>query len=391
MENEHQKTIKVIVICLSLALILVTISAVYYILIYKKAKSLKDLENIIPDIFIPEVKEENISFKKDTYYVGENETILIGINNPDNIEYELQINDENLGVLNNLELTGLTAGKTTLTLTTLQKKVIEATLYIVRGMGPRPNEFDKKKAYVSCDSFTEEENRIIDEALQDRLNDVVYPSRASVVEAARFLTLSFTYRIPYFYENGRLNNYVPAKHVDGEGRYYHKGLYLSSSKYADLEASFVGPAAWGCKLKNFQTKEKYGYYRGQMKPNGFDCSGFISWILYNGGYDVGDVGAGDLPERKDDLYDLGEKKNISVDILKSGQVKVGDLIAYFGHMALIAGIDENYNYYIAESLPYLKGAVIKKYTPEEAVKNFVNVMLMDSVYQNDGKLTNMWY
>lgn len=53
-------------------------------------------------------------------------------------------------------------------------------------------------------------------------------SRAGVAEAARFLTLEFPYRIGYFNENGRLAN--PPK-VDCEERYYHKGLYLHSSRF----------------------------------------------------------------------------------------------------------------------------------------------------------------
>ena len=27
-------------------------------------------------------------------------------------------------------------------------------------------------------------------------------------------------------------------------------------------------------------------------PNGLDCSGFVTWSLYNSGLDVGDIGAG---------------------------------------------------------------------------------------------------
>ena len=81
---------------------------------------------------------------------------------------------------------------------------------------------------------------------------------------------------------------------------------------------------------------------------------------------------------------------INLELLNSNEIKVGDLIAYSGHMAIIVGMD-NEHLYIAESLPHLKGVVTKKYTKEKAVNNFTHIILMDDLYKNDGKLTNMWY
>lgn len=78
-----------------------------------------------------------------------------------------------------------------------------------------------------------------------------------------------------------------------------------------------------------------------------------------------------------------------MELINSGEVKVGDLIAYWGHMAMIVGMDEN-NLYIAESLPNTKGAVVKKYSKTYAMDLFENIMLMDSVYKEDGNLSNYW-
>ena len=199
--------------------------------------------------------------------------------------------------------------------------------------------------------------------------------------------MEFSYQVPYFYENGRLKNYDVIRHVDGEGRYYHKGLYLSTDKFEIIEAPFKGPVIWGCPLMNLM--EEGRYKAGVKYPNGLDCSGFISWALYNGGFDVGDVGAGDNPYRSDDLYDLGTLEKTSMDLFNSGKVKVGDLIAYCGHMAMIVGIDDK-NLYVAESLPYTRGPVVKKYTKTYAMDLFENIMLMDDVYKEDGNLINMW-
>ena len=76
----------------------------------------------------------------------------------------------------------------------------------------------------------------------------------AAVVAARFLTLELPYRIPYFYENGRVSD-TGVHFVDGEGRYYKKGLYLAESKKKDIIASWTGPAIWGCPLKNLETYE----------------------------------------------------------------------------------------------------------------------------------------
>lgn len=331
----------------------------------------------------------NIKFSKTTYYVGLNETITIDIKDNSNINYKLSIEDNSIGKIENNNITGLKYGNTDIILTLPNNTIITSKIYVVKGMVDRPEKFNYDKKYLSCNYFTNEENKLLDKALEDRINSVTYKSRASVVEAARFLTLNFEFRLPYFYENGRLNNYGGKEHVDGEGRYYHKGLFLSESKYDELSRTLYGPQMWGCPLTNITKANGYGYYVGGKYPNGLDCSGFVSWALYNGGFDVGDTGAGET-YREDDLYDLGKKTPITLDLLNSEKIKVGDLIAYSGHMAMIVGINEEY-LYVAETLPHLKGVVTKEYTREKAKNTFTHIMLMDNVYKNDGALTNMWY
>lgn len=245
-----------------------------------------------------------------------------------------------------------------------------------------------KKSYITCKQFNLEEANLIDEILFDRIDDAGYGTRAGVVAAARFITLEFAYRIHYFYENGRLNNYSPYKHVDGEGRYYHRGLYLNESKFADITASFVGPAIWGCDLQNYTD---WGpYVTGKYYPNGLDCSGFVTWALLNGGFDVGDIGAG-ANANHNDLDDLGEKVMITNELMNSGRVKVGDLIGLNGHMAILAGWDDN-NYYIAESLNTTGGVVMTVVKKSNLVNNSIYdyIILMDEVYKKDGNLSNMW-
>jgi hypothetical protein len=254
----------------------------------------------------------------------------------------------------------------------------------------RKPEIDTGKPYISCKQFSKEDADLIDKMLLDRIEQAGYQTRAGVVAAARFATLEFSYRIHYFYENGRLNNYAPYHHVDGEGRYYHRGMYLNESKFNELDpnGTFVGPATWGCDLLNFTD---WGpWVSGKYYPNGLDCSGFTTWALYNGGFDIGDIGAG-VEQGHYALTDIGEKVDLTDDLMSSGRVKVGDLIGLNGHMAILAGWDSE-NYYIAESLNTTKGVVMTVVPRSKLVHNSIYkyVVLMDSVYKNDGNLTNYW-
>ena len=247
---------------------------------------------------------------------------------------------------------------------------------------------NSKKSYLSCNQFTSSEAEMLDSALLDRIESAGYGTRAGVVAAARFLTLEFNFRVHYFFENGRLENYGPYMKVDGEGRYYHKGLFLSTDNYNSLSHSFEGPAMWGCNLKNYTTQS--GWVSGKLYPNGLDCSGFVTWALLNGGFDVGDIGAG-ASSKTYDLDDIGKKVNITDKLMNSGQVKVGDLIGNNGHMAIIAGWDNN-NYYIAESLDTTKGVVMTTVPKNKLVGKSIYkyIILMDDIYKEDGNLTNMW-
>ena len=246
----------------------------------------------------------------------------------------------------------------------------------------KPKKYDRKKEYVPCGKYTKEENDLLDKILKDRINDAGYKTRAGVVEAARFLTLEFPYKIKYFSENGRLSG----NKVDGEGRYYHKGLYLDESRYEGITKSHSGPATWGCPI--------YSIPSHGPTPNGLDCSGFITWILYNGGFDVKDIGAGISGSL--DLTDYGERTILTQDVVSSGKIKVGDLLAsggpQGGHIALLVG-EDNDSYYVAESLwtPPNVAAMIMQYNKSTFHKDFNYVMFMDKYYKNDGNLTNMWY
>ena len=244
------------------------------------------------------------------------------------------------------------------------------------------NDYDYKRDYITCDEFSKEDNDLVDEILFNRISKVGKYTRAAVVEAARFMTLEFSKRIPYFAENGRLS----MNGIDGEGRYYHEGMFLNSSRYSLIEDSMHGPKVWGCKM--------YSYPVNRTIPNGLDCSGFVSWAFINAGFDVGDIGAGITPVK--DFTDLGIKKNIKNSI-KDNSIIVGDLLSgkfsNGGHIAILVGIKDGY-YYVSESLyednHTYYGVITRKYKFEELSSFFSWHIDMSDFYLNDGILTDYW-
>ena len=281
----------------------------------------------------------------------------------------------------NGKITGLKKGNTKVHAKVMDKDtsvdVVVTDLIIVR-----PKTYNSKKKYLPCGIYSKADNDLLDEILKDRINDAGYKTRAATVEAARFLALEFPYKIRYFSENGRGST----NGVDGEGRYYHVGLYLHSSRYEKIGKRSAGPKTWGCSL---YSRPSHGY-----RPNGFDCSGFVSWVMLQGGFDVGDIGAGLAPHK--DLTDFGVRTKFNYEVVKSGKVKVGDLLSsggpQGGHIAIIVGEDDNY-YYVAESLwtPPNVAVVIIAYSKKTLFNRYYYVMLMDSYYKSDGNLTKMWY
>lgn len=359
----------------------------YFVYVKDKYGNINDVNS--QSVEINKVIE--IKTNKNTFYMWKGRTEKINYelvklgNASDKVRFE-SLNTDVATVSEDGVITGVGYGTTTVKV--ISEEGLENSVVVVVSSFITKPMINFKKDYIGCKQFSFDEANLIDEILFDRVNEAGYGTRAGVIAAARFLTLEFNYRVHYFAENGRLKNYAPYHHVDGEGRYYHKGLYLNESKFKDITASLVGPAMWGCNLKTFTNLPQYTY--GHNYPNGLDCSGFVTWALLNGGFDVGDIGAGENSEQFD-LDDLGTKVYITNELMSSGKVKVGDLIGNNGHMAILAGWDEN-NYYIAESLNTTAGVVISTVSRKNLVNNSIYdyIILMDDVYKSDGNYTNMW-
>lgn len=324
----------------------------------------------------------------DTYYLALNGTKKLNIKLDYPIDYDTtykwHIEDNNIIKIENDIIYGLKVGTTNLTikLNDGNRKTYKITVtdLIV------PPTINPNKKTLTCGKYTEEENILLDKILESRVKEAGEGTRGGVVAAARFLTLEFPYNISYFAENGRLKTGGIQRLIDGEGRFYHKGLYLTGIKYKELlngASTITGPKPWGCQI--------YSIPMSINQANGLDCSGFVTWAMYNGGFDIGDVGAGDHLELDYELSDMGSHKKITFDYMKTGNYKVGDYIAKNGHAALIIGIDEK-NIYTAESLG--KGLRAKTYERYVGIVHSTildYVIEMDNIYPNgEGNYEIIW-
>ena len=251
-------------------------------------------------------------------------------------------------------------------------------------------EFDMQKPFLSCGVFSKEDNDLLDEILFSRVEKAGYQTRAGAVAAGRFLAMEFPYRINYFTENGRLGS-CRGNYIDGEGRYYHRGLYLDPSRFENINMDYTmtGPQPWGCTM--------YEASWNRHAANGLDCSGSITWILVQAGFDPGDIGAGITPWCPA-MADLGERIWLA-DAYDNGTLKVGDLLSGGdggpsggGHIAMCVGIDKENYVYVAEELGYHDywGFMIRKYDRAGLLHYFYWQVDMDEFYGADGNLTNYW-
>ena len=228
------------------------------------------------------------------------------------------------------------------------------------------------KEKLSCNQYSNEEVNKLEEILANQIEFAGTKTRAGVVAAARFLSLEFKYKLNYFYENGRMVTDGSFDYCDGEGRYLHKGLYLTESDYKELKQSRSGPQIWGCLM--------YEETRKMNVANGLDCSGFVTWSMLNAGYDVDDLGASDL-------FKLGNKKMFTDDNVWN-EIKVGDLVGRNGHVGIIVGIKDD-KYYIAEALDY--DLHILEYSKNDLINSQLKFfVLMDDYYIENGNLTSFW-
>ena len=231
------------------------------------------------------------------------------------------------------------------------------------------------KDLLPCDRYSVEENEYLDEILSTKIQAAGYKTRSGPVAAGRFLLLQFPYHMKYFAENGRL------PYCDGEGRYYHEGLYLNLYKVEkeNITAIIHGPAQWGCRM--------YSVPAEKDQINSLDCSGFVTWCLVNGGFDPGDIGAGGKGLNSG-YPTIGPQHEITMESLD--EVKVGDLFAEDGHISILLGINDG-KYYIGESNLGIDVRMRVSTKQELIDSEFYAWIDMDEFYNHlDGNINNYW-
>lgn len=400
-----KKTRILIIILIVLSLILTGV-LIWTLLIPEKTETTNNTtietnENSTKD----EEKQETIDFElisdvMPAYPIGYELNILKG----DYSNITLTSSNENVAIIDNGCVKTIGDGYSTISATSGD---ITSTIKIrVTDLYTLPDT-SRDKPFLKESICNIDDAAMLDDVLAYKIYEAGYSTRAGVVAAARFLSLEFPYKLAYFSESGRLDTTTGTRACDGEGRYYHKGLYLSEDKYDDIEKSVYGPKYWGLFFKedtsDDHSKDDFYLYDGfvpsdigsdlylSKRPNGLDCSGFVSWCYLNGGFDFGDMGAGGIGTYG--MTDLGELVYISDELLQSDKIKAGDLIGYSSHVGIVIGVEEDY-IWVADTLP--SGLKVTKYERNkdsfEALGKdaFKYVMLMDDEYLEDGNYTPMW-
>ena len=135
------------------------------------------------------------TYNLETYldYVGDMDT---------SIKYESS-NPDIVSVDENGNITAHNLGTVTIKGTTSNK--LETSFETTTTNLLRPPTLDNKKKIVPCNQYSKEQVDELDRILESRVEEAGVGTRAAAVAASRFLTLEFPYKVPYFYENGRIS------------------------------------------------------------------------------------------------------------------------------------------------------------------------------------------
>ncbi len=215
--------------------------------------------------------------------------------------------------------------------------------------------------------------------LYNNIRTAGYKTREGVVAAAIYLSSQIDVHIPYFWSGG---------HFHGYHGYLSNGQYTS---FEDTQDNFMGvPDSWGCQVKmDFGGTDKQR--NGQTYPFGIDCSGFITWAIYNGGYYTGSSSQKlVVPTTSNVFNSLGGIRVSSVTLGDAkGKIKPGDLATKDGHVAMVVEVNNN-SFKIAEEKGYDFGLVITELKYQNKSEGFEYIVLMDNFYSEYQKSSNLW-
>lgn len=201
------------------------------------------------------------------------------------------------------------------------------------------NDYYPTDSIISSVNLSNKQIRLLNQILENKVKSAGLGTRAGIVEAARFLSINFPYKIPYTYgdwerkdveiDNNRMNSFIkyntnlndayaiPSSNKLIFGKYFEKGINVyNKSVFPTYEKNYVGGSnygngykvellsnkdsvnySWGCQVgkedQNNCTDNINGTTCGFKQfdvnnpvyyLNGFDCTGFIYWAFINGGF-----------------------------------------------------------------------------------------------------------
>ncbi len=181
---------------------------------YNENKVMEITEKLkIEEILNIEINNSNKYLAVDSSFELSTQIDVIG--NP-NKAITYQSSDINIARIENNKVIGVAPGKATIT--AISTNSVKSSLDITVTDLIKNYTLDNKKPVVPCNIYSKEDADTLDAILLDIINTAGENTRGAVVGVARFLPLQFKYRVPYFFENGRLKVFDNRREVDGEGR-----------------------------------------------------------------------------------------------------------------------------------------------------------------------------
>lgn len=204
--------------------------------------------------------------------------------------------------------------------------------------------------------------------LSNAVRSAGYKTREGVVAAALYLSSHIDVHIPYFWSGGHFHTY---------------------SGYADKGDNFIGvPDKWGCSVTMIG-KGTPSQTPGKQYPFGMDCSGFVAWAIFNGGYYTG---SNELYVPTDGSV-FGSLGGISLPNVKvanaKGKIKPGDIATKSGHVGMVVEVSDN-KFKVAEERGTAYGLVITEHEYKTKSKGFQYIVQMDKFYSGYKSSSSLW-
>lgn len=208
--------------------------------------------------------------------------------------------------------------------------------------------------YIPCNG----DRRKYNEHLLSLVSRYGRRKRATAVAIGKYISSEIEYKIPYFWAGGHW-------HFSWDGK-------------QDTETFRGVSPQWGCITTNYRE-----FNGTDQLPAGFDCTGFIAWVLFNTGFTKSEIGSWSGGTY---LTRLAGKNLPVVDFKGStGKIKAGDIVWREGHMGFIIGISGE-TVTIAHAKGTAYGLIVERYSSTTGKQiggsaSFSKVSILDNYYE----------